>query len=79
MIPTLIGLGLVLGRWWLLSLVVAALGWPLVLLVSGVAPLGLGLLGAAGVAVVNAGAGVLVHQFVLQSIRRIRRDRASNT
>lgn len=78
MIPTLIGLGLVFGRWWLLSLVVAALGWPLALLVGGVMTLEFGLLGAAGLAVVNAGVGVMIHQFVLQSIRRIRRDCASN-
>jgi hypothetical protein len=54
MIPTLIVLGLVLGRWWRLLLVTAALGWPLLLVADGVMHMEFGLLAAAALAVVNA-------------------------
>jgi len=77
MIPTLIALGLILGRWWRLSLVAAAVAWPVALVAGGVMNVELGLLGAAALAVVNVGAGVLVHQVALRSIRLLRRDRAS--
>ena len=36
MIPTLIVLGLVVGRWWRTALVVGALGWPVALLTTNV-------------------------------------------
>lgn len=77
MIPTLIVFGLVFGRWWRLSLAVAAVGWPAALVAGDVMELEVGLVGAAGVAVLNAGVGVLVHHAVRQAVRRIRaRQRA---
>lgn len=76
MIPTMMVLGLVLGRWWHLALATAAVGWPLLLLAGGVVEPGVALLGAALLAVANAGVGVLLHQAVLQGYRRLRRDRS---
>lgn len=73
MIPTLILLGLIFGRWWRSTLVVAALGWPLLLVVHDVLDVRFGLLGAAALAVANTGAGILVHHAALQSLRSIRR------
>ncbi|MEU7951685.1 hypothetical protein ACGFJ4_09875 [Micromonospora chalcea] len=72
MIPLLILLGLLLGRWWRLSLVAAALGWPVLLVATGVTDVGAGLLGAAVLAVANTGAGVLLHQGARMAIRRLR-------
>ncbi|MCZ7429823.1 hypothetical protein O7607_29080 [Micromonospora sp. WMMA1949] len=72
MIPVLILFGLVLGRWWRSSLVAAALGWPALLVATGVTDVGAGLLGAAVLAVANTGAGVLLHQGALLAIRRLR-------
>jgi hypothetical protein len=73
MIPTMILFGLIFGRWWRVTLVAAALGWPLLLVVADVAGIEASLLGAAVLAVVNAGVGVLVHQGVLLACRHLRR------
>jgi hypothetical protein len=62
MVPTLLLLGLVLGRWWRTTLLVAVLGWPLLLLVDGTIDPGWTIAGAAGLAAVNTGIGILVHQ-----------------
>lgn len=72
MIPTLIVLGLVFGRWWRLSLAVAATAWPLVLVIDGAMDLEPQLLGASALAAVNAGVGVLIHQVVLHCLRWLR-------
>ena len=72
MIPTLILFGLVFGRWWRISLLAAAVGWPFLLVVSDVISVEVGLLGAAGLAVINTGIGVLVHQGVLRTLRLLR-------
>ncbi|MEV6690844.1 hypothetical protein AB0M35_05130 [Micromonospora sp. NPDC051196] len=72
MIPALIVFGLLFGRWWRSALIVAALGWPVLLVVDGVQQVGPGLLAAAGLAVLNTAAGVLIHQGVLLLIRRRR-------
>ena len=77
MIPTLILFGLIFGRWWRLSLAVAAVGWPAVLVAGDVSELEVGLVGAAGLAVLNTGVGVLVHQAVWRAVKRSRdRQRA---
>ena len=77
MIPTLILFGLVLGRWWRLALAVAAVGWPAVLVAGGVMESDVGLVGAAGLAVLNTGVGVLVHHAVGRAVRSMRaRQRA---
>lgn len=66
MIPTMILLGLVLGRWWKIALVTAAIGWPVLLLATGTdAPADLVTGAALGVA--NACVGVLAVQVVLHA------------
>lgn len=72
MIPVLILSGLLLGRWWRSSLVAAALGWPALLVATGVMDVGVGLFGAAVLAVANTGAGVLLHQGARLALRRLR-------
>ena len=83
MIPTLIVFGLVFGRWWRVSLAVAAVGWPAVLVAGDVMELEAGLAGAAGLAVLNTGVGVLVHHAVRWAVRsmrtRQRADASANT
>jgi membrane-bound ClpP family serine protease len=73
MIPTLILFGVAFGRWWRLCLITAALGWPVLLVVSDVMTIEVGLLGAAGLAAINTGMGVLVHQGSLRAVRLLRR------
>lgn len=77
MIPTMIGFGLVFGRWWKSALVAAAIIWPLLLLAYGAFEnppesrfrvLAI----AVALAVVNAGVGVAVHQAILHLVRRMR-------
>jgi len=70
-IPILILFGLLFGRWWRLSLIAAALGWPVLLVASDVMSVEPGLLGASGLAIANTGIGVLVHQGVLLVIRKL--------
>lgn len=70
MIPTLILLGLLLGRWWWLPLLISAVGWPILLVATGTMNIESGLLAASGLAVLNAGAGVVVHQGILWAVRR---------
>ena len=77
MIPTLILFGLIFGRWWQLSLVAAALGWPVVLVASDLMSVQVGLLGAAGLAAINTGVGVLIHQASLRVVRLLRHRHAS--
>lgn len=73
MIPTMILFGVIFGRWWLIALVVAALGWPLLLVVTDVVRVNAGLVEAAVLAVANAGIGVLVHQGLREAFLRLRR------
>jgi len=75
-IPSMILFGLVLGRWWRTTLVLAALLWPV--LVWGPVREGpgdpvAGLLLAACLGVANAAVGVAVHQAVLWAVRGLRR------
>lgn len=77
MIPTLIIVGAVFGRWWRVTLLASALGWPVLLVATGVTSIGPPLLGAAGLAVLNAGAGVLIHQGLMRGGRTLRRVMAS--
>jgi hypothetical protein len=73
-IPTMILLGLVLGRWMPVAFLAAAVGWPLLLVASGVvAPDdGQTLATAAVLAVINAAVGVVTHQVCLLSYRLLR-------
>lgn len=71
MIPTLICVGLVFGRWWRIVIPLATVGWPAVLIVTGVdggLPFALG---AAGLAIANVVVGVLVHQALWLLVRGI--------
>lgn len=77
MIPTMILLGLVLGRWWRVALVTSALGWPILLVATDAMNFEPGLLASTGLAVLNTGAGVLIHQGVLWTYRQVRRALAS--
>ncbi|MET8835929.1 hypothetical protein ABZV78_18685 [Micromonospora sp. NPDC004540] len=72
MIPSLILLGLLLGRWWWLPLSLAAVGWPVLLVATGTMDVTPSLVAASGLALLNAGVGVAVHQGVLRTLRRLR-------
>lgn len=72
MIPTMILFGLLFGRWWRAALAVAAVGWPVLLLLGPADPSAPQLLGGAVLAVLNAGLGVLAHQAVLGLVRSAR-------
>jgi hypothetical protein len=77
-IPTLILFGLIFARWWRLSLAAATLGWPVLLVVTGVMSVEVGLLEAAGLALINTATGVLVHQGGLRVLRLARHRQASH-
>jgi hypothetical protein len=64
--------GLLLGRWWKLALVVGTSAWTVLLLSQGLLATPTEILGAAVLALVNTGVGVLVHQFMLAVVRRVR-------
>ncbi len=72
MIPTMILLGLVLGRWPRIAIAIAAVGWPVLLVVDDGIGFDSVLLEAAVVAAVNAAVGVLVHQGGLHLYRHFR-------
>jgi hypothetical protein len=61
-IPTLILFGLIFGHWWRATLIAAAVGWPILVIVAGIdiEPALLPVAALAGVA--NAAVGVLVHR-----------------
>lgn len=77
MIPTLILFGAMLGRWWRVALLVSAIGWPVLLVITGAMSIGPALAGATGLAVLNTGAGVLLHQGILRGGRKLRCAMAS--
>jgi hypothetical protein len=79
MIPTLIVFGLVFGRWWRITLLAAAVGWPLLLVAIGiVAPYEADTVAVAAIfAVINTAVGVLPHQVCLQTYRLLRRRTAN--
>lgn len=71
MIPTLLLVGLVLGRWWRVVIPLATVGWPVLLIVTGVDS-GLDFGVAAGLlAVANVGIGVLLNQVVRRLVRLV--------
>jgi hypothetical protein len=76
-IPTLIMIGAVFGRWWRVTLLVSAVGWPVLLVGTGAMGIRPALVGVAGLAVLNAGAGVLLHQGILRGGRKLRRAMAA--
>ncbi len=56
---------------------VSAVGWPVLLVVSGAMSIEPALLGASGLAVLNTGAGVLIHQGIWRAGRMLWRAMAS--
>lgn len=77
MIPSLILLGLVLGRWWRLAVVAAAVSWPVLLVAADVMTVQIELVAAAGLAAANTGVGALVHHGVAWVFRRLRARHAA--
>ena len=69
MIPTVFVVALVLGRWWLPTLVIAAVGWPALLVATDAVTMGWGLFGASALATGNALVGVVVHHGVAWLLR----------
>jgi hypothetical protein len=70
-IPTLILVGLVFGRWWRIVIPVAAVGWAMLLIATGVDSGFVFALGAAALAIPNVAVGVLVHQALWFLVRRV--------
>lgn len=73
MIPTMIAFGLVFGRWWRPTLLLAAIVWPVILIADGLVNVEAGLLTAAGLGALNAAVGILLHRAVLGFTRLGRR------
>ena len=69
MIPTVLLVGLVFGQWWRIAIPVAVLGWPALLITTGVDS-GPRFAAAAGLL---AGANVVVGVLAFQAIRLISR------
>jgi hypothetical protein len=76
MIPTILVVGLAVGRWWLLP--VAAVAWVVLLLATGVIGL-VEIPAAAGLALANAAVGVAVHKTVAWPLRQRRARRIGPT
>lgn len=74
MIPTLIVVGLVLGRWWIIPPV--ALLWSIVLALTGVLSGTQDLVAAALIGALNVAVGVLVHKGIAWPFARLRGDSA---
>ena len=72
MIPTLILIGLIFGRWWRIVMPLAAVGWAVLLIVTGVDSGLVFALGAVAIAIPNVALGVLVHRVLWQLVRRVR-------
>jgi hypothetical protein len=70
-IPILIALGLIFGRWWKPTLALGVAGWVVVLVLTGIITWQL-IPAAAALALVNTAVGVLVHQAGLWVFRAVR-------
>lgn len=73
MIPTMMLFGLLFGRWWKTALVIAALGWPLLLMIDGSLDSDGPWLLASLLGMANTAVGVAVHQLILLLWRRTRK------
>jgi hypothetical protein len=71
-ITPLIAFGLLFGRWWRTTLVVAVVGWPAILALDGVVVTPIAAFASGLAALVNAGIGVAVHRTVLHLTRSVR-------
>jgi hypothetical protein len=72
-IPTLLLVGLVSGKWWRISVPAATIGWAVLLLVDGAVSDLSHFLGAALFGFVNVTVGVLVFQGVRLAVLRVKR------
>lgn len=72
MIPSMIVFGLLVGYWWKVALVTATLGWPGLLLATGVISIAQ-IPGAALLAAANAAIGVAVVQAIVFGVRWTKR------
>ena len=71
MIPTLLLVGLVLGRWWRVVIPAATIGWAVLLIVTGVDS-GLSFaVAAALLGAINVGVGVVVFQAARLTFRNL--------
>lgn len=72
-------IGLVFGHWWRTTLIVAAIGWPLLLIATSVDIELVALPAAAALGAANAAVGILVHHalwlFVRGATGAVRRTR----
>lgn len=73
MIPILLLFGLVFGRQWKVAIPLAAVAWPVVLVLTGVTDAGVGLLGVGLLAAANTGVGALVRLGIDRVLRLLRR------
>ena len=71
MIPILLLLGFVFGRWWRFVIPVAALGWAALLVVTGIDSGPRFVTAAAALGAVNATAGVLAYQVFMLALRSL--------
>ena len=67
MIPILLAVGLLAGRWYVVGL--AAAVWPLVLVIGGIASDPASLAAGAALAAANTALGVAVHRVVASGVR----------
>ena len=67
MIPVALVLGLAVGRWW--AVAVAAIGWAILLVATGVVGLDDDAVLAAALAAANATVGVAIHVGVARAVR----------
>jgi hypothetical protein len=70
-IPTVLLVGVLFGRWWKITVPVAVLGWPSLLIASGIDSGFQFALTAALLAAANVVVGVLGHQAVTVLFRRV--------
>lgn len=70
MIPTVLVVGLLFGRWWKITVPVAVLGWPILLIATGVDSGFSFAVGAGFIAAANVVVGVLAYQAVRLVARR---------
>jgi len=71
MIPTLLLPGLVIGRWWLVP--IAAVGWPVMLILDGIGTGWAFGASAGALAAANVGIAVALHRGAALLIRRLAR------
>ena len=70
-IPTVLLIGLLFGHWWKITIPVAVLGWPILLIATGVDSGFQFVMGAGSFAAANVAVGVLVYQAIRLIARRV--------